>query len=68
MLELLQYFGLPLVNASTQGPAIDNIISIVHWLMAVLFVGWGVFFIYTLIRFRASKNPRADYQIGRAHV
>ena len=52
MLELLQYFGLPLVNASTQGPAIDNIILIVHWLMAVLFVGWGVFFIYTLIRFR----------------
>ena len=67
MLELLQYFGLPLVNASTQGPAIDNIISIVHWLMAVLFVGWGVFFIYTLIRFRASKNPRADYHGVKSH-
>jgi cytochrome c oxidase subunit 2 len=67
VLELLQYFGLPLVNASTQGPAIDNIISIVHWLMAVLFVGWGVFFIYTLIRFRASKNPRADYHGVKSH-
>ena len=67
MLELLQYFGLPLVNASTQGPAIDNIISIVHWLMAVLFVGWGVFFIYTLIRFRASKNPKADYHGVKSH-
>ena len=67
MLELLQYFGLPLVNASTQGPAIDNIISIVHWLMAVLFIGWGVFFIYTLIRFRASKNPKADYHGVKSH-
>ena len=67
MLELLQYFGLPVVNASTQGPAIDNIISIVHWLMAVLFVGWGVFFIYTLIRFRASKNPKADYHGVKSH-
>ena len=67
MLELLQYFGLPLVNASTQGPAIDNIISIVHWFMAVLFIGWGVFFIYTLIRFRASKNPKADYHGVKSH-
>jgi len=67
VLELLQYFGLPLVNASTQGPAIDNIISIVHWLMAVLFIGWGVFFIYTLIRFRASKNPKADYHGVKSH-
>ena len=67
MLELLQYFGLPLVNASTQGPAIDNIILIVHWLMAVLFIGWGVFFIYTLIRFRASKNPKADYHGVKSH-
>ena len=67
MLELPQYFGLPLVNASTQGPAIDNIISIVHWLMAVLFVGWGVFFIFTLIRFRASKNPKADYHGVKSH-
>ena len=67
MLELLQYFGLPLINASTQGPAIDNIILIVHWLMAVLFVGWGVFFIYTLIRFRASKNPKADYHGVKSH-
>ena len=29
--------------------------------MLVLFVGWGIFFIYTLLRFRESKNPKADY-------
>ena len=61
MLEILRKLGLPSVSASTQGPAIDNIISMVHWLMLVLFVGWGIFFIYTLLRFRESKNPKADY-------
>ena len=67
MLELLRYFGLPTFSASTQGPAIDDINVLVHWLMAILFVGWGAFFIYTLFRFRASKNPKADYQGIRSH-
>jgi len=67
VLELLRYFGLPTFSASTQGPAIDNINVLAHWLMALLFVGWGAFFIYTLFRFRASKNPKADYQGIRSH-
>ena len=67
MLELLRKLGLPSVSASTQGPAIDNIISLVHWLMLILFVGWGIYFIYTLIRFRASKQPKADYQGVKNH-
>ena len=67
MLELLRYFGLPTFSASTQGPAIDNINVLAHWLMALLFVGWGAFFIYTLFRFRASKNPKANYQGIRSH-
>ena len=67
MLELLRKLGLPTVSASTQGPAIDNIISLVHWLMLILFVGWGAYFIYTLIRFRASKQPKADYQGVKNH-
>jgi len=67
VLELLRKLGLPTVSASTQGPAIDNIISLVHWLMLILFVGWGIYFIYTLIRFRASKQPKADYQGVKNH-
>ncbi|SVA65933.1 uncharacterized protein METZ01_LOCUS118787, partial [marine metagenome] len=58
---------LPTFSASTQGPAIDDINVLAHWLMAILFVGWGAFFIYTLFRFRASKNPKADYQGIRSH-
>jgi cytochrome c oxidase subunit 2 len=52
--------GLP-IEASAHAAEIDRIIILVHWLMAVLFVGWGVFFIYTLIRFRQSAHPKADY-------
>ena len=57
MRELL---GMP-VEASQHAAEIDNIIVIVHWLMAVLFIGWGLFFLYTLVRFRASANPVASY-------
>ena len=61
MLEILQKLGLPKVSASTQGPVIDHTISLTHWLMLILFIGWGIFFIYTLIRFRSSNNPKAEY-------
>ena len=60
MIELLRYFGLP-VGISTVSGRIDEIIVIVHYLMLVLFVGWGAFFIYSFIKFRASKNKKANY-------
>ena len=63
---MLQLLGLP-VEASAHAAQIDRIIVLVHWLMAVLFVGWGTFFIYTLIRFRASRQPRADYGGVKSH-
>lgn len=60
MLDILRTFGLP-QNYSMQGGGIDDVISWTHILMLLLFVGWGAFFIYTLIRFRAARSPRADY-------
>ena len=53
--------GLP-VQASAHANDIDQILVVVHWLMAVLFVGWGLFFIYTLVRFRAGANPKASHE------
>jgi len=58
--------GLPL-DASAHGHYIDNIIVVVHWLMLVLFVGWAFYFIYALIRFRRSRNPKADYTGVKSH-
>jgi cytochrome c oxidase subunit 2 len=36
--------------------------------MIAIFVGWGLFFIYTLIRFRKKKNPVADYEGVKKHT
>lgn len=55
MLELL---GLP-TAASTHAAEIDRILVLTHWLMAVLALGWGGYFIYTLIRFRRKAQPVA---------
>ena len=59
MLDLLRNLGLA-EGFSAQSPAMDSVISWSHILMLILFVGWGAFFIYTLIRFRQKKNPKAD--------
>jgi cytochrome c oxidase subunit 2 len=55
-------------DISTHGAGIDNIISLLHWFMLVLFVGWGVFMIYTIIRFRARPGHKADYHGVRTHL
>lgn len=65
MLALLQEW-LP-VNASEHGPALDSMTALVHWLMAVLFVGWALYFVYVLFRFRAGANPRASYHGAESH-
>lgn len=49
------------LNASAHGAELDQLSAMVHWLMALLFVGWGLFFIYVLFRFRAGRNPKASY-------
>ena len=57
---MLEWLGMP-PAASAHAAEIDHIIVLVHWLMLLLFVGWGVFFIYTLVRFRKGANPVANY-------
>ena len=58
--------GLPL-QASAHAGELDRFTAIVHWLMLVLFVGWGVFFVYTLVRFRQKRNAVADYAGVKSH-
>ena len=52
--------GLP-VLASRHGQDVDTLIIYVHWLMIILFVGWGAYFVYALYRFRQKRSPRANY-------
>jgi cytochrome c oxidase subunit 2 len=60
MLSILHWLGMPVAAAEHAGE-VDRIMALVHWLMAVLFVGWGVFFAYVLVRFRRARHPRAAY-------
>jgi cytochrome c oxidase subunit 2 len=57
---MLEWLGLPQA-ASAHAAELDFMIVITHWLMLVLFVGWGLFFLYTLARFRKGSNPVANY-------
>ena len=62
-----EFLGLPLL-ASEHGGKIDQINILIHIIMLVIFVGWSVFFVYTLIRFRKSGNPKANYLGARSHA
>lgn len=53
--------GLPEL-ASSNGRAVDDLMVYVHWLMLVLFVGWTIYFGYTLWRFNARRNAKADHE------
>lgn len=53
---------------SAHGGALDQLQANVHWLMLILFVGWGLLFTYMLIRFRASKQPKAVYHGTHSHI
>jgi cytochrome c oxidase subunit II len=57
---MLNYLGLP-VAASAHAGEIDQMLVLVHWLMLVLFVGWGAYFLFVLFRFRRAANPKASY-------
>src|SRR5438874_3012327 len=64
---MLNWLGLP-VAASAHAGEIDEMIVLVHWLMAILFVGWGLFFIYALFRFRKAANPKASYAGAKGKI
>src|SRR6187455_983221 len=57
---MLEFLGMP-AAASSHAAEIDKMSVLVHWLMLVLFVGWGAFFLFVLFRFRRGANPKADY-------
>jgi cytochrome c oxidase subunit 2 len=62
-----EFLNMP-IQASAHAAEIDQMTVLVHWLMAILFVGWGTFFIFALFRFRQGANPKADYHGVRSHV
>ena len=58
--------GMPPL-ASSNGRDVDDLIIYVHWLMALLFIGWIIYFCFTVWRFHRSRHPKADYHGVRNH-
>jgi cytochrome c oxidase subunit 2 len=52
--------GLLPPPASAHASDIDAVVTLVHLLMGALFVGWGSYFLWVLVRFRQARQPRAD--------
>jgi cytochrome c oxidase subunit 2 len=63
---MTDWLGLPPL-ASAHGGQIDGMIGWVHVFMLILFVGWGGFFTYALVRFRRSRHPVANYTGVKSH-
>ena len=53
-------WGLP-IRASTFAPDIDFGIWLIHWAMLAIFVLWGVFFTYLLVRYRRREGVPAEH-------
>ena len=66
-MNMTEWLGMPPL-AVNHGAQIDNLIGWIHIFMLVLFVGWGGFFVYALIRFRKSRNPVANYTGVKSHA
>jgi cytochrome c oxidase subunit 2 len=64
---MTEWLGLPPL-ASTHGAQIDGLIGWTHVFMLILFVGWGGFLTYCLIRFRRSRHPVASYHGTTSHT
>ncbi len=64
--KLSDKLGLPIVS-SDHGYKIDIVIGWVHWLMILLFVGWGIYLIYAIFKFNNKSNPAASYGGIKSH-
>jgi len=62
-----EFLGQP-PNASEHGYQIDHILEFCHWFMGTLFIGWSLFFIFVLIRFRKGRHPAADHAGVRSGI
>lgn len=54
--------------ASAHGGDLDRLTFYIHILMAILFLGWGTYFIVALTKFRASANPVANPDGVQSHA
>ena len=54
--------------ASSHAAGMDAMLLHVHWMVIGLFVGWAIYFLYVLLRYRAGRNPHAFREGTRGGV
>jgi cytochrome c oxidase subunit 2 len=54
--------------ASAHAADIDAVLTAVHLLMLALFVGWGGYFAWVLVRFRRGRQPVASHAGARGRL
>lgn len=54
--------------ASLEGRDNDTLMYLIHGLVLILFVGWAVYFIVVLIKFRQTKNAQAKEAHGAHQI
>lgn len=59
--------GIPEL-ASEHGVVVDQMLEFIHWFMLLLGVGWGIYLITAIWKFRQKKNPKANYYGFRGHA
>jgi cytochrome c oxidase subunit 2 len=64
---MTEWLGLPPL-AAAHGAQIDGLIGWTHVFMLVLFIGWGGFFAYCLVRFHRSRQRVANYTGVKSHA
>jgi len=64
---IVKLFGLP-ERASVHAAELDNMMALIHLFMLILFVGWSIFFVITLFKFREKKHPKASYEGIQHHM
>lgn len=62
-----RFLGLPEI-ASEHGARLDQVNSLIHWMMFALFIAWGALFVWLVYRFRARRNPSANYHGLQTHA
>ena len=47
--------------ASNEGAHLDLLMYLIHGLILILFIGWGIYFIVVLFKFRKSVHPKVTH-------
>lgn len=65
-MDITKMLNLPIM-ASAHGHEVDMVIYLVHLLMFLLAIGWGIYFVVALWRFRKKNNSVANYKGVESH-